>query len=50
MIMGLEDIYGRCGDFKISLIYKNGPIIINTRSNITCILYFCKTIVKDYYT
>jgi len=31
-------------------ICRNGPSIINTRSNITYwVLYFCKTNFKDYY-
>jgi len=30
------------------IIYKNNPSIINTSSNITSVLYFCETIVKDF--
>jgi len=29
-------------------IYKNGPSIMNTRSNTTSILYVCTTIFKNY--
>jgi len=31
------------------IIYKNGPSIINTASDITFVLYFCKITFKDYY-
>jgi len=32
------------------IICKNFPSIINTITNIRFILYFCKTIFKDYYS
>jgi hypothetical protein len=31
-------------NLSIIIIFKNGTNIINTRSNITFILYYCKTI------
>lgn len=30
------------------IISKSGPIIINRRSNIACIVHFCKTIVNIF--
>jgi len=51
--MGLEGKLKMLLVINISLsmfiIYKNDPNIINTRFNITCNLYFYKTILKDYY-
>jgi len=59
--MGLEDMGARkilnCYNYGIIIninlsafrICKNGPSIINTRSNIKSNLYFCKTIFRDYF-
>jgi len=59
-VMSLEDNmdYGGYSDLKMLaidinrpmlIICKNSQIKIKTKSNITYILYFCKTIFKDYY-
>jgi len=36
-------------NLSISIIYKNDPSIINTRSDNTTNLYFCKTVFKNFY-
>jgi len=35
-------------NISIFIIYKNSSNLINTRSDTTSVLYFCKTICKDY--
>jgi len=50
MKMGLEEMNALKISYNVTLIICiNGSSIINTRSNITSISYFCKTIFKDYY-
>lgn len=35
-------------NLSIFIIDKNGSNLINTRSDTTSVLYFCKTFFKDY--
>jgi len=50
MIIFLEDMgYGNSIiNINPSIIYKNDSNILNTRTDIIYILYFCKTVIKDY--